>query len=181
MHRDCSENSIIENLVSENTIQKEKAWMCILEKCTTPLRKYLYARGVSQEADREDLTYESIFRMIKIFESGFEIKNQVCAVLMGVGKNVHREHLRQKNKDQQIESTYATILESLEPDERDYSEFQKRFNQLGDKCKMLLDLKYVKGMKMSEMAEMLGRTPTGIKTDIQVCKNKLRKITHNKS
>jgi len=178
MSRDCSNSSIIENLVSENTIKKEQAWKCILEKCTTPLRKYLHTRGINEADDREDLVYESIFRMIKIFESGFEIKNQVCAVLMGVGKNVHREHLRQKNKDQELETTYATVLKSLEPDERDYSEFQKQFNQLGDKCKMLLDLKYVKGMKMAEMAEMLGRTPTGVKTDIQVCKNKLRKITH---
>lgn len=176
MSNDCSDNTIIQNLVGGNTIAKEKAWSCILNKCTTPLRNYLRTRGMQDETDREDITYESIYRMIKILESGFEIKKDVCAILMGVGKNVHREHLRKNTKDHQLEETYGTILKSLEPDERDYSSFRNKFNQLGEKCKMLLDVKYVQGLKMSEMAEMLGRTPTGIKTDIQVCKNKLRKL-----
>lgn len=176
MHKDCTDTLIVQSLREGSTVQKERAWSCILTKCTDSLKSYLRNRGVVEEADREDIAYESIYRMIKIIESGFEIKNQVCAILMGVGKNVHREHLRKINKDQQLEATYASILDSLEPDERDYSSFQKSFNQLGEKCKMLLDLKYVKGMKMSEMAEMLGRTATGVKTDIQGCKNKLRAI-----
>ncbi len=176
MHIDCTDSSIIQNLVGGNTVEKERAWKCILDKCTDSLKNYLRTRGVQTEADREDITYESIYRMIKILEKGFEIKKDVCAILMGVGKNVHREHLRKKDKDHQLEGTYSTILSSLEPDERDYSSFQKSFNQLGEKCRMLLDLKYVKGMKMTEIAEILDRTATGVKTDIQGCKNKLRAI-----
>jgi len=176
MAKDCSDTLIVQNLIGGNTIEKERAWSCILNKCTDSLRSYLRNRGVGEAADREDIMYESIFRLIKIIESGYEMKQNVCAILMGVGKNVHREFLRQKTKDQKIEATYTSILDSLEDDPRDYSAFQKKFQQLGEKCKMLLDLKYVKGMKMSEMGEMLGRTSTGIKTDIQVCKNKLRAL-----
>ncbi len=174
MIKDCSDTSIIQNLIGGNTVEKERAWSCILNKCTDSLRSYLRNRGVVEEADREDIMYESIFRLIKIIESGFEMKQNVCAILMGVGKNVHHEFLRKKAKESKIEETYTSILDSLEDDPRDYSEFQKKFQKLGEKCKMLLDLKYVKGMKMSEMGEMLGRTSTGIKTDIQGCKNKLR-------
>ena len=176
MSTDCSNNSIIQNLVGGDTTASEKAWSCILNKCTTPLNSYLRTRGVQGEDDRADITYESIYRMIKILKSGFEIKRDVCAILMGVGKNVHQEHLRKQKKDHKLEETYSDVLNSLEPDDRDYSSFQNKFNQLGDKCKMLLDLKYVQGLKMSEMAEILDRTSTGIKTDIQVCKNKLRKL-----
>ena len=176
MSKDCSNNSIIQNLVGGNTVEKERAWKCILDKCTVSLKNYLRTRGVQTDADREDITYESIYRMIKILEKGFEVKKDVCAILMGVGKNVHREHLRKNDKEHHLEETYSDILNSLEPDERDYSSFNRSFNQLGEKCRMLLDLKYVKGMKMTEIAEILDRTSTGVKTDIQGCKNKLRAI-----
>lgn len=178
MVKDCSDTSIIQNLMEGNTVAKERAWSCILSKCTDSLSSYLRNRGVVEAADREDIMYESIFRLIKIIESGFDMKKNVCAILMGVGKNVHHEFLRKKAKENKIEETYTAILDSLDDDPKDYSEFQKKFQKLGEKCKMLLDLKYVKGMKMSEMGEMLGRTSTGIKTDIQGCKNKLRAMTN---
>ena len=104
MVKDCSDTSIVQNLIGGNTVEKERAWSCILNKCTDSLRSYLRNRGVVEEADREDIMYESIFRLIKIIESGFEMKQNVCAVLMGVGKNVHREFLRKKAKEVILDS-----------------------------------------------------------------------------
>ena len=126
MITDCTDASIVQNLIEGNTVEKERAWSCILNKCTDSLRSYLRNRGVAEEADREDIMYESIFRMIKIIESGFEMKKNVCAILMGVGKNVHHEYLRKQSKNHQLEEAYADVLNSLEDDPRDYSAFQKR-------------------------------------------------------
>lgn len=177
MNIDCSNKTIVQNILSDNIAKRDKAWSCILNKCTDSLKSYLRTRGVTEQMDRDDLVYESIYRLINLLSSGFEINKDVCAILMGVGKNVHHEYLRKEKKDNNLQETYSDILNSLEDDdEKDFTEFNKSFNQLGEKCKMLLDLKYVKGMKMSEMAEMLGRTATGVKTDIQGCKNKLRKM-----
>lgn len=144
--------------------------------------------GSKQEA--EDIFQEALIIFCrKVDEPQFELRCSINTYLFSVCKLLWLDELKKKNK--QIKSNFLTltdehlkeedIINDIEQD-KPIMQAQQALQQLGDKCKELLNMFYFKKLSMQVIAEQLGfKTEKVAKNQKYRCIEKAKEFLKNQS
>ncbi len=167
---------------------------CYLERHTPVCFSKLYDRYapkvfgkclalLKDRAEAEDATQE-IF--IKVFSKlgSFDERSKFSTWLYSITYNLCIDRLRRKKKERELfsqESDDETkeVVEEVndrELMEMELSRLKMVLERIPEGDKMLLLMKYLDGMQIKEIAEILGKTESAIKMRIKRAKFKARKI-----
>jgi RNA polymerase sigma factor (sigma-70 family) len=144
-------------------IQEEKLRPVIKKLYTyyPVVKKHIIGNSGSRQ-EAEDIFQDSLIVLFTKIRSGnFELSSGLHTYLFGVARLLWLEELRKKNKKISSETiAYNQLAETgIEADIREDSKVKKAqaaVEQLGRKCKQLLELFYFKKMSMKEIAKNLG-------------------------
>jgi len=118
------------------------------------------------------------------------LKSSVKTYLFGIGKFMLFKHFRDSKKEVPTEDTYLfdtyeqKVIEDVQEDKglNDYQEkLVSNFKKLGDKCRQILELFYVQGMKLDEITQIQGYENKDVtKSQKSRCLKSLKQlIAHN--
>ncbi len=156
----------------------------IVEQFQGPVFAYLRAR-VFEPADAEDLCQEVFLRCY----SGrvkFEQTTRVGPWLIGIARNVLREHIRKIQRRKEVAWVELCLeLESLAQEQGSDSDRVMRYlpaclDSLGQSSRQALDMHYKKGMRLAEIGEFLRRTEGAVKLLMYRARQALRHCLDNK-
>jgi RNA polymerase sigma-70 factor (ECF subfamily) len=131
---------------------------------------FLCAR-VTQPADAEDLTQEVFLRFYqrrKQFEAGRAMRPW----LMGIARNVLREHLRSRRKTSEASWTELCLeLDALKPPPPEKEDrlddaldhLPNCLQELGDSARAAIDLRYKSKLRLAKIGERLHRSEGAVK------------------
>lgn len=140
--------------------------------------------GSKQEA--EDVFQDSLVILINRIRNGeFELNSSINTYLFSVAKFQWLAELRKKNKMQEAFIDFnegaeeVDIQSHIEEDNR-IKTAQHAVEQIGDKCKQLLELFYFNKKSMIEIAQQLGfKTEKVAKNQKYRCIEKVKEILRN--
>lgn len=123
----------------------------------------LLKMGATQE-ETDDIFQESIIILFeKVQDPKFELHSALKTFLAGISRNVFREHLRKRSNVLSEEYSNSTVqLPQIDIDEESREQLEKMqmidkvLEQLGEKCKKILELYYVAKNSMDEIASKMG-------------------------
>lgn len=123
-----------------------------------PVVKKLILRNSGNQQDAEDIFQESLIILIrKVREGNFVLKGNLTTYLYGVCRLLWSAHLRNKGKEIQRDK-YPWFPEpeiDANPADRPIHLAVAALQQLGEKCRQLLLLFYLKKMPLREIAQRL--------------------------
>lgn len=124
-----------------------------------PVVKKLIIRNSGTSEDAEDIYQEALIILIrKVTSTEFELTSSLDTYLYSICRFLWSEQLRKKSKTITVEfdAEKATVLlsdlETLHKTELETKMAENAFQLLGQKCKQLLQLFYVKKMAFKEIA-----------------------------
>ena len=128
---------------------------------------YLRAR-LLHVSDAEDLTQE-VFLRCYLARARFDSTNQIRPWLLGIARNILREHIRKIKRRKEVAWTELCLeLEEMAPvaDER-YEEFVGQLPQclggLGTSARQALDMHYAARLRLAQISEQLKRSEGAVK------------------
>lgn len=127
---------------------------------------YLRAR-LLDAATADDLTQEVFmraFKMIKRFDTAYRIQPW----LLGIGRNVLREHIRRIHRRKEVHWTELCLdLENAMGEEDPWSDVMQYLpaciNKLGESARQAIHWHYMGGTRLQDVADRLGRTHGAVK------------------
>jgi RNA polymerase sigma-70 factor (ECF subfamily) len=129
---------------------------------------YLRAR-LLQPNDAEDLTQE-VFLRCYLARARFDSTNQMRPWLLGIARNILREHVRKLKRRKEVAWTELCLeLEELAPPAEDqrYDEFVGQLPQclggLGQSARQALDMHYASRLRLAQISEQLKRSEGAVK------------------
>lgn len=128
---------------------------------------YLRAR-VLHSGDAEDLTQE-VFLRCYLARARFDSANQFRPWLLGIARNILREHVRRMKRRKEVAWTELCLeLEQLVPDKNErYEQYIGQLPQclgsLGQSARQALDMHYASRLRLAEISEHLKRSEGAVK------------------
>ena len=115
----------------------------------------------------EDIFQDALIALSENAQAGKldTLKSTVKTYLFGIGKFMLFKHFRKNKREIPTEKTYVfdqyeqTVIEDVFEDEglNDYqAKLVANFKKLGDKCREILELFYLRGMKLDEITQIQG-------------------------
>lgn len=128
-----------------------------------PVVKSFILSNSGNRSDAEDIFQEALIILFnKINSDHFELSSSLNTFLFGISKNLWHEQLRKNKKEISISidgcnepNTDEDLGFYIEENAKAKKAFLA-FEQLGEKCKLLLNLFYYKKMSMVDIAKKLG-------------------------
>lgn len=150
----------------------------IRPKLLSVARNFPLTSGV--EAD--DVVQETLIVMWELFQQNYPMRN-VEALAIKIAKNICVSHYRKEHAvthslvhDDYMGGTEATILTDI----KDAVAIRKRlFNSLTKSQKECLYLRNDEGLSLDEIAEMLGKPKTSIKSTISAARKQMLNLIKN--
>lgn len=145
----------------------ERAFEILIERHQRPVYGYFRAR-VLVANDAEDLCQEVFLRSFQM-PATFEAPMMVRPWLMGIARNVLREHIRKLSRRKEVAwtSLCLDIDESHEPDDGLYDDVVGHLpgciETLGGSARDALDMYYRCRMRLSQIGERLRRSEGAVK------------------
>jgi RNA polymerase sigma-70 factor, ECF subfamily len=129
---------------------------------------YLRAR-LLQHSDAEDLTQE-VFLRFYLARARFDHTQMIRPWLLGIARNLLREHARSRRKFQQCSwTTLCLELEDLlrvdapEPQPEALDNLSDCLDDLGQSARQAIELHYQQNLRLSEIGEKLRRSEGAVK------------------
>ncbi len=130
---------------------------------------YLRAR-LFQATDADDLTQE-VFLRFYTQSSKFDSDNDVLPWLIGIARNLLREHVRKAKRTKDREVAWTQLCLELDacypqaegPLDEAMTHLPECMSSLGQSAKKAIDLKYTGSMALSEIGDRLKRSEGAIK------------------
>ena len=153
-----------------------------------------YAFMVRYNADHmvlEDIFQDALIVLYENAQAGKldSLKSSVKTYLFGIGKFMLFKHFRDSKKEVPTEDTYLfdtyeqKVIEDVQEDKglNDYQEkLVSNFKKLGDKCRQILELFYVQGMKLDEITQTQGYENKSVaKSQKSRCLKSLKELIRN--
>lgn len=157
----------------------EKIYNAHFEK----LYRFFYYKTLDKTV-AEDLTSQTFLSMIEMVRKGSDIENPV-KFLYGIAKNTFGTYLRNKYKIHEInnidwdliEETYVEkTLDGIEKTKDVRTIAKKYIKMLPSSQKIVMELRFVKGLTLSEIAKKLGKDMNYVKTTQKRGIKSLKKI-----
>lgn len=114
MERFVSFGSTIWTIVEKAKDNDHKAISNILTSYRSPIINFCVSRGLA-EADAEDITQEVLTRLVDILSKVDKSRGKFRSLILGITKNVIREHLRKETRQNVIEKEFAWNQNDEEP------------------------------------------------------------------
>ncbi|MBA3682214.1 MAG: sigma-70 family RNA polymerase sigma factor [Bacteroidetes bacterium] len=127
-----------------------------------PVVQKLVLKNNGSKQDAEDIYQEALIILIRKIQSpGFILSSSLNTYIYSVCRFLWNDQLKKKNKsiETDIETTLFVLkAEEIENDttENENKLAEKAFNELGEKCKQLLQLFYFNKISLKEIATKLG-------------------------
>lgn len=149
-----------------------------------PAFKNSFIKAGGKKHDADDVFQDALLIFIKkVSIHDFQLTCSINSFLFGICKNLSLEYFRKTGKVSSIvldidESFNMEETEAFIEKERKYAALDKILKSVGRKCMEILELFYISGLKMVEIAEKLGfKSETSAKTQKYKCIAKARKLT----
>lgn len=136
----------------------------------------------------EDIFQDALIVLYENAQAGKldALKSTVKTYLFGIGKFMLFKHFRKAKREVSTEETYIfdryeqTVIEDVYEDDG-LSDYQAKlvanFKKLGEKCREILELFYLKGMKLDEITDVQGYESKDVaKSQKSRCLRSLRKL-----
>ena len=140
---------------------------------------YLRAR-LLEPADAEDLCQEVFLRCYS-GQVRFDRAAQLRPWLIGIGRNVLREHVRRKTRTREVAWTEMCLeLDSLAAEETAANasaleHLPRCLDELGQSARQALDMRYGASLRLAEIGERLHRSEGAVKLLVFRARQALRK------
>ena len=134
-----------------------------LYECFPMIRKFIFNHG-GNNADAQDVFQEALLVLYRNAQKpDFELTCAASTYLYSVTRFVWKDILKKRNREILVEEDTRVIavefddqLERIEIQNQKTSTLAKVIQQLGDKCKQILQAYYYQKMSMKEIAEKFG-------------------------
>ena len=137
-----------------------------------------FFRGMVRDG-AEELVQETFTRVVAARE---RIHSDFRAYLFGVAWNVMRGHLRKLARDRKVDPASESMV-NLDPGpstlaarRREHRLLHEALRRLPTQHQAALQLHYWEGLKTREIAEIMGLSPSGMRTRLQTAKAQLERI-----
>lgn len=163
-------------------MKTEKAFLELYDELAEPLFRHCYFRVSSREV-AEDLVQESFMRMWNYVSEGKAVDNP-RAFLYRVAGNLVIDHYRKKKEtsldtlaDEGFDPVGTGAQEIL--DHADGAYATTLLEQLEPHAREVLVLRYVNGLSIGEIAEIIGESDNTVSVRIHRAIEKLKKLFHH--
>lgn len=169
---------------NQSNIQKEQEFSATYEKYADAIYRHCYFRVYSKDL-AEDLTQETFIKTWKYIVEGKEIKN-IKSFLYRVAINLIIDNSRKKTAlvlDDIKEKEASIRLYSMESDMIDNLEAKeviKMLDDLDDKYRQVIVMRYINQLSPPEIAEILEISTNAVSVKINYAIKKLKKIIKTK-
>lgn len=172
-----------ENLVSRARSGDEEAFRFIFERYARPIISFIYDM-IGERGAAEELAQETFVRAFKGLNS-LQSDAQLSTWLFGIAKNVARESLRSRRRNQNlVELDHLTDVESsanhLQPDGHLLNKelsgvIQNALLSLDEDKRLVFSLKVLHHLSYDEITEITGFSIAKLKTDLHRAKAEMRR------
>jgi RNA polymerase sigma-70 factor (ECF subfamily) len=158
---------------------QREAFEAIVARHQRAVYGYLRAR-LLEPADAEDLCQEVFLRCYS-GQVKFDRALQLRPWLIGIGRNVLREHVRRKARTREVAWTEMCLeLDSLAAEETAASataleHLPRCLEELGQSARQALDMRYGASLRLAEIGERLHRSEGAVKLLVFRARQALRK------
>lgn len=163
---------------------KEKDFLDAYQQHADAIFRHCYFRVYNKDL-AEDLTQETFIKTWRYITEGKEIKN-IKAFLYRVAVNLIIDHSRKKKllalddlKEKEVSvrlySTESTLIDAFET-----KEIVKTLEDLEEKYRQVIVMRYINELSPPEIAEVLGISTNAVSVKINYAMKKLREIIANK-
>lgn len=164
---------------------KDKQFLDAYEKYADGIYRHCYFRVYNKEL-AEDITQETFIKTWKYIIAGQEIKN-IKAFLYKVALNLIIDHSRKKKEVyledfEAKESKESLRLSNIEEGmfkKFEFGEIIKMLDELPDRQRQVIIMRYVDDLLPNEIADILEETPNAVSVRISQSIAKLKKIIGN--
>jgi|GEM_PF-404151 RNA polymerase sigma-70 factor (ECF subfamily) len=164
--------------------QKEKEFLEAYKLYADSIYRHCYFRVYNKDL-AEDLTQETFIKTWKYIAEGKEVKN-IKAFLYRVAVNLIIDHSRKKTAlvfDDVKEKEVSVRLYSMENsmiDSFEIKEIVKTLDDLDEKYRQVIVMRYINQLSPSEIADVLGISTNAVSVKINYAMKKLREIIKTK-
>ena len=155
-----------EQLIAQLKKRDRNALKTIYQDYKTEFFKFM-SRYNANETTLEDIFQDALIVLYENAQAGKidALKSTVKTYLFGIGKFMLFKHFRNAKKEVPTEETYIfdryeqAVIEDVYEDEglNDYqAKLAANFKKLGEKCREILELFYLQGMKLDEITQTQG-------------------------
>lgn len=145
---------------------------------------YLKAR-TTRHSDIEDMTQE-VFLRSYLAKDRFDSGNQLRPWLLGIARNVLREHLRGRRQQETAWTQLCLMIDDMippdsSPDDDRLEHLGRCLDSLGPSARSTIDWHYGSGLRLQEIADRLHRSSGAVKILIFRARQALRQCLEGKS
>ena len=126
------------------------------------VEKLILSKGGSKE-DAKDVFQDALVIFYeKVMNTDFTLTSSISTYLYSVSRFIWKDRLKKENRKPEIRlsmtfsSEQEAELDEVLQKEEQYKTLEKLLTQIGDKCLELLKLFYFKGLKMKDIAPIVG-------------------------
>jgi RNA polymerase sigma-70 factor (ECF subfamily) len=133
-----------------------------------PVYRYVHFK-VSDPQASEDLTSEVFLRMLEALKQGKMWNTTPDAWIFGIARNVVADHYRKASRQPEVALDERLAM----PDEQNltqrvivaeqHEELARAINGLTDEQREVVLLRFMEGLSINDVAEILGKTPGAVK------------------
>jgi RNA polymerase sigma-70 factor (ECF subfamily) len=153
----------------ENALRGDRAaFETLIVQNQSAVYGYLRAR-LLQHSDAEDLTQE-VFLRFYLARARFDTKQLIRPWLLGIARNLLREHSRKTRRLRQTAWTELCLeleellkVETRETNEDVFVWLPECMSGLGDSARQAIDLHYSSNLRLAEIGEQLKRSEGAVK------------------
>jgi RNA polymerase sigma-70 factor (ECF subfamily) len=153
----------------ENALRGDRAALeALVVQHQTAVYGYLRAR-LLQHSDAEDLTQE-VFLRFYLARARFDSKQLIRPWLLGIARNLLREHARKTRRQRQTAWTELCLeleellkIEARDADEDIFIWLPECLSGLGESARQAIDLHYSANLRLAEIGEQLKRSEGAVK------------------
>jgi len=153
----------------ENALRGDRAaFEALIVQHQSAIYGFLRAR-LLQHSDAEDLTQE-VFLRFYLARARFDSKQLIRPWLLGIARNLLREHTRKIKRRRQTGWTELCLeleellkTEAREPDDDIFIWLPECLSELGQSARQAIDLHYTANLRLAEIGEQLKRSEGAVK------------------
>lgn len=161
-------------------IKKENFISEIFDKYHVELFNFVLSRVGYKKAVAEDVTQEIFYKLWKSRESFDQNKSSVRTWIYVIARNHIIDHYRTKKDDMKVEvdpkGLSAVAVELNVEDAALFASVVEAMCKLSSQDQELIQFRYVQGLQIKEIAEILNKTESAVKVAIHRAIKKLRKL-----
>lgn len=153
-----------------------------LYKGYPPVEKLIVSKG-GQKEDAQDVFQEALIILCRKVKSGeFQLLSKLSTYLYSVCRFIWSDELKKRNKWKSSEHSELEAEVSNEAiiREEKFTLAEKAIEKLGEKCRDILTMFYLKSFSMQKIAQKLGYSSTSsVKTQKYKCLERAKKHLNN--